>query len=336
MLEKLGQNKIVVLGALYSSLTGRVPSVNKKKFRVDNSENLNTISELETIDQLIKHNSEQTQYTMASYAIPLVDHKSAQQLYTDMASIYKILSELYRTKYDSSISIDELLVICKLSKNRAITALYQLSQCHDVFSGRNNDFPFKSGTTVMLSEKLLTRKRLDDCFDEFYGWNLASQNSPDTNYAISELEYDNKSHNIYFGVSANARPQWYDELSLAEKTLIDEIEMSVKNGARALPIMGIRALIESLMLTYFDDKGSFRKNVNNFASQGHITIQNKQILLSVIDAGSAAIHRAHIPRQEDIATCIAVVVNLLETLKVITPKVKELDASTPKRNQNST
>jgi hypothetical protein len=99
--------------------------------------------------------------------------------------------------------------------------------------------------------------------------------------------------------------------------------------------MGIRALIENAMLSFIEDKNSFRENLEEFCQQGYLTKQHKELLSSVIDAGHAVMHRAHIPTQNDVLACIEVVKHFMHGAFILKPQIDRLKENTPQRNKQS-
>jgi hypothetical protein len=133
-------------------------------------------------------------------------------------------------------------------------------------------------------------------------------------------------------------PQWLHELndiSDDEKKLIHdlmkEIYSSLHNNSRRLATMGIRALIEHIMIKKAGDQGSFSRNLDSFAAQGHISLSQEDILNTVLEAGHATIHRAYSPSTEDLHTCMDITESIIESVYIHPDKAKILKKKIPSK-----
>jgi hypothetical protein len=99
-------------------------------------------------------------------------------------------------------------------------------------------------------------------------------------------------------------PDWVYDMSVGVKggssaTLLGdlflEIYQAVRGGQLRLAIMGIRALIEQVMIHKVGDNGSFAKNLDAFQQAGYVSLVQRDALNDILDAGHATIHRAYEP-----------------------------------------
>ena len=113
-------------------------------------------------------------------------------------------------------------------------------------------------------------------------------------------------------------PKWLSDLLLeqilgdvtSEYDLLVEIYAALHNGAPSLAAMGIRAVIETVMVNTVGDEGSFKKNLATLKNKGLISQLDIDHLMDVLDVGSAAIHRGHIPGLDDVISAL----DIAETL----------------------
>ncbi|PTR33030.1 uncharacterized protein DUF4145 [Luteibacter sp. OK325] len=82
-------------------------------------------------------------------------------------------------------------------------------------------------------------------------------------------------------------------------TLLVQIYEALAVDAFAVAAMGVRALLEYLMVSKVGDQGSFQKNLKAFHEEGHVTARERERLEKTLDVGSAAIHRAYLPEHAD-------------------------------------
>jgi hypothetical protein len=98
--------------------------------------------------------------------------------------------------------------------------------------------------------------------------------------------------------------------------------------------MGIRLLIDRIMNIKVGDLGSFTGTLEEMRKQGLIGQDEKEKLLDpVIDAGSAAAHRAYRPKADQLNTMMDTVENLVYRLLVLPRSVDELRRATPQRRR---
>lgn len=145
---------------------------------------------------------------------------------------------------------------------------------------------------------------------------------------------------FYYYPPAISRPEpkWLSELDTIlddEKEfihdLMKEIYSGLHNNSRRLATMGIRALIEHIMIKKAGDQGSFSKNLESFAAQGFISLSQEDILNTVLEAGHATIHRSYSPTTEDLHTCMDITESIVESVYIHPEKANKLKEKIPKR-----
>lgn len=331
-IEILGEEKVSCIRKLFGALEGNPPQVGKQRYRADNVQDLEILDQLEHSNQLIKCDNKHQNYRLSPYALPLVRSKKSEELISIMNHVYSILKELYMNRLGDSVSISEMFKKVDFPKTNLQEALYYMFNTHDVWCGKSNDFPYDDDSSFCISESVIRRKDFIDVLEDYYRWHLIN---PQTNLSEDKLDClfkeGNLSRNRNFSDSSKKYPEWFQELGDTEKSIIVEIDEAMKTGLKALPLMGIRALLENIMLSYIDDKKTFKKNLKEFEAQGYVTEKIADILFQVIDAGSAVMHRAHIPSGEDVKICMDVVINLIQSLKILNPKVDDIHKQLPKR-----
>lgn len=131
------------------------------------------------------------------------------------------------------------------------------------------------------------------------------------------------SHKEYYPpLTFRRKPKWFIHIiwqSLTDNTnadLIDEIYIALKMNMPRLAAMGIRALIENIMIESIGDQGRFDKNLNEFESKGYISKIQKEAIDSVLQAGHAAIHRKFKPTQDNLAQLMDITENIIESIYI--------------------
>jgi hypothetical protein len=133
--------------------------------------------------------------------------------------------------------------------------------------------------------------------------------------------------NVYPKSSAQrAAPSWLEEFDFStdelEKSLeaqLKEVYKSFDQGTFWICVMGVRAVIETLMTNKIGDLGSFSKNLSEFSKRGFISEPQRLALEQAIDVGSAAIHRGAKANRTKALEAIQITENVIEGV-MIQPK----------------
>jgi hypothetical protein len=113
--------------------------------------------------------------------------------------------------------------------------------------------------------------------------------------------------------------------------LLIEIYVALQNDQRALAAMGIRALLESIMIEKIGDQGMFSENLNKFANEGYVSRIQRERLETILDAGHAAMHRLYKPSEEDLITLVDITESIVESIYIHGSKVERLKKRIPPR-----
>lgn len=97
--------------------------------------------------------------------------------------------------------------------------------------------------------------------------------------------------------------------------------------------MGIRALLESLMIKTVGEQGTFTANLEAFVSAGHVSRGQKQMFESTLEVGHAAMHRGFVPSAEAVVACLDATEHVVQSLYVFPAQSAELRKAIPKRKK---
>jgi hypothetical protein len=100
------------------------------------------------------------------------------------------------------------------------------------------------------------------------------------------------------------------------EALSAEVYAARDRGLLQLTMMGIRAVIDNLIVGLIGDQGNFIKSLKEFKARGYISLPQFDNLDIVVDAGSAAIHRGFKPTESDVDTALGIMENVLESIHV--------------------
>lgn len=134
------------------------------------------------------------------------------------------------------------------------------------------------------------------------------------------------------------RPEWMSRFRYLASTdtehirrLFDEIYSALQNDLRALAAMGVRALLEHVMIAACGDKGTFKKNLSAFESAGHVSAKQAARIGSILEAGHATIHRGFTPDKADISVLLGIAEHVVESVYIHDASVDRLNKSVPPR-----
>lgn len=129
------------------------------------------------------------------------------------------------------------------------------------------------------------------------------------------------------------KPHWVDALDDdVLRGVIDEIYQALDIGLMALASIGTRTLLDRAMfLRIGDPKGGFAGKLQKMLENGHIGLDEKDILAAITDAGSAAAHRGFTPNAKTFGTIIETVENFLQREFVLKTAAGEVRKATPRR-----
>lgn len=329
--EAIGSQAVEALQAIFESRKGKPPSVPTQRFRADHEEWINTLDILEGTYSLIERSRECTDYLIRPYALPLIGTSESDEILNLMDKIYERFPELYREHLSQPIGIDTLCGSVSGSKNLINEALYYISESHGIYSGMTTGFPYTQNSTLCISESVLSKKSIGRVLSEYYEWHFVNPKSQ-----IASLESFDPSGvengSIFFTEKTSAgKPDWYELINDTQKALILEIDSALSNKLKALPTIGLRTLLETIMVEKIGDIGNFSKKVKCFTAEGYVTPKMSEALSHVLDAGNASAHRAYFPSRDDLTTCVELVKHLMHGIYILRPSVEKVADNTPKR-----
>lgn len=132
------------------------------------------------------------------------------------------------------------------------------------------------------------------------------------------------------------QPDWFGELWLelgsdddfVEK-LLKEIYVALQNNLPSLAAMGVRALLEKVMISKTGDNGSFAANMAEFETLGFVSRVQRERLEVILEVGHAAIHRIFTPKTAEVITLIEIAEHVIESVYLHESKVKEVTKRVP-------
>jgi hypothetical protein len=128
---------------------------------------------------------------------------------------------------------------------------------------------------------------------------------------------DGKTVHFYYPSPVSRRmPSWMFWLSIglvendeegALGALLTEIFQAVDGGQYRLAAMGIRALLEQVMISKIGDLATFDQKLDEFQKQGYISLLQRDSMRATLHVGDAAMHRGFVPTEQELNVALDVV-----------------------------
>lgn len=133
------------------------------------------------------------------------------------------------------------------------------------------------------------------------------------------------------------KPEWFNELRRLKKDekfvlrLLKEIYVALQYDLPALALMGVRALLERVMISKTGDQGTFMENITEFEKIGHVSHLQRARLATILEAGHATMHRGYEPEKNDVITALDLTEHIVQTVYLHDAKINELKERVPPR-----
>ncbi|MGJ5067501.1 DUF4145 domain-containing protein [Bradyrhizobium sp. SZCCHNS3002] len=136
------------------------------------------------------------------------------------------------------------------------------------------------------------------------------------------------------------RPSWVLDLILFGNTeraalaaLLSEVYCAIANEQHRLAAMGIRAVIEQLMVMTVGDLPSFPQKLSALQQQGFISLVQRDALNAALEVGHAAMHRGHMPTEKDLILSLEIIEGVLAPMFAHWDEAQKLADGVPKRKK---
>ena len=152
---------------------------------------------------------------------------------------------------------------------------------------------------------------------------------------------DESAYVLYFPPKISRRaPNWFCNLRLNLKAddafvevLLNEIYVAFQNNLSSLSTMGIRALLEKIMISKVEDKGTFKEKTEKFEKLGYVSTLQRERLDTILEAGHAAMHREYTPDMEAMSIILDITEHIVETVFLHEAKVAHLKTKIPAKKR---
>jgi hypothetical protein len=118
-------------------------------------------------------------------------------------------------------------------------------------------------------------------------------------------------------------PKWLYDLMINEIFLdpykydfLKEIYNALSTSNLRLAVIGIRSLLEQIMIEKVGDNKTFAKNLDKFQSEGYMSKVQQNAIKPVIEAGHASTHRGFKATADEVCQLMDIVENLIESIYI--------------------
>jgi hypothetical protein len=145
---------------------------------------------------------------------------------------------------------------------------------------------------------------------------------------------------VYPSRVSRKEPDWLESLELLLGNdgklvaLLREIYAAVDGGQHRLAAMGIRALLEQIMIAKIGDFGGFDKKLDAFQEAGFISSVQRDAMRTTLDVGDAAVHRAFVPEFATLNTCLDIVEGVMSVIYSHRKEAERIKKVVPPRKPN--
>ncbi len=129
------------------------------------------------------------------------------------------------------------------------------------------------------------------------------------------------------------QPNWIDKIPVDIQRVMREVYRCLDADTRALPMMGLRTVLDLLIVEQVEDAGTFAQKLETLQTKGVISERNRKVLEAALDAGHAAAHRAWAPKLAHVHSVLDIVENLLQSVYLLDELAAEIKESTPPRKR---
>jgi hypothetical protein len=318
----------VILLDLYEQTAFAKHSVDRSMFRVRHEQSRVLIDRCERTGHIRRDNDT---YFMSLMGIAeLGDIPQAVEFFANAELLYLHLQLMYRKKPNALIPVVDISASIGIDCEVAMNCLLLMTDCNGWYGGRS-EFTDSATASISPSEGILDRSTFIACVERMR--ELRSQFEFDI--ALPQLpQMLNKSDNWLTGISSvkSTNRDLTGKLPESLARLLAEVYEAIDYQLFTLASMGLRALIDTVILDKVGDAGTFKEKLKALHIAGYIATQQLDVLGAAIDTGNASSHRGFTPEVQDIEMVQAIVEHLLQSVYIHPENAKVLAKRTPKRH----
>ncbi len=328
-MHELNSEEKLILGLLLNETPPSDAGVDSLAFRAKNFEQVQLIDRLESEGYIRK---DQDRYFVSLTALNQLDNEVAGRILQNAERLFGELRHHYKATQRDAIQVDALAERAGIDSLAAREALSYMVE-GTWWGGRSTSFFSHPDPHIQPSETILRFVTFADVIKQLRSWQAARIRDRRLALAKALFQFSNpltESERQSSGFQRQ-RPDWFDQLPESPRDLLVEIYTALTHDLRALPAMGVRAVIDVVCTKLVGDHGSFERKLKLLREEGHISEVERSILAAAVDAGSASAHRGYVPSRGDLTTLLDIVEHVLQAQYILPNAVERMKSNTPSR-----
>ena len=327
-LHELDDDAARLLSLILDESSDDNAGVDAAAFRAKHYDRIDAIGALESMGYVRKADD---RYFVGLTALTQLDSPTSKQIMADAERLFSVLRTHYSKSQRTPLFIDSLSAAAKVSDHSTRVALSYMVEA-PCWGGYTTSFFGKEVPNITPAESILGFKSFADAVRRLREWQAVRVHerpmSPRSTLAIESLLSQSsfpRPRDLF------QKPDWVSQIPDTPRALLEEIYAALNTDLRALPAMGIRAVIDVVCVELVGDKGSFESRLDRIREFGQISQPDREHLAAAFDTGSASAHRGHIPNAEDLRTLVDTVERLLHGHYVLPAATQKMKMNTPLR-----
>jgi hypothetical protein len=301
-------------------------------FRAKNYDRIEQLDQLEAEGYLRK---DEDRYFVSVTALAQLENERAGHILRNAEKLFVELRRHYQTTQRDAIRVDVLSGRAGVDPGETCEALSYMVEGR-WWGSRSTSFFAVPDPHIQPSEAILRFDSFARVIEQLRSWQTTRIQDRQTalanalrHFPVQHVEPELTSPRVL-----RQKPDWFDQLPESPRDLLAEIYSALSLDLRALPAMGVRAVIDVVCVGLVGDSGTFEKKLERLKEKGYITEMERLILSIAIDTGSASAHRGHVPGHDDLATLLDITEHLLRAQYILPVAAQKMKSNTPPRQIN--
>jgi hypothetical protein len=302
-------------------------STDASKFRAHHYDKIDAIEWLEAQGHVKRVNE---RYIATASALTMLETTTARHLLANAERIYGRVREHYKAAQAQRVDVEALAREANVPLDETRTALSFMLDMALWCGGWTTNLA-DPGAYIVPAEGVLKYPTFAAIIDQVREWRSPHHARAPMGLINTALAAPEGFATASMVRHETPRPDWLNSLQEPLREVMDEVYHGVDLDLRAISAMGIRAIIDMVLVDLVGDVGGFEKKLNQMVAKGLLTEMSRAHMLAAIGAGNAAAHRGHIPDRVDVLTLLRICENLLYERLVMPGLALRLRANTPAR-----
>lgn len=323
----LSEEATALLSTLLDEALQQGGSTDASKFRARHYDKIDAIEWLEAQDHIKRVNE---RYIATASAIAILETATARHLLANAERIYSRVREHYQATQAQKVDVEALAREANVPLNEARTALAFMLDMALWCGGWSTNLA-DPGAYIVPAEGILKYPTFVAIVKQVRAWRSPHRAAASMGLLNTILAAPEDIAAASKAQHETPRPDWLHSLQEPLREVMDEVYRGVDLDLRAISAMGIRAVIDTVLVDLVGDVGGFERKLNQMVAKGLLTEMSRPHMLAAIEAGNAAAHRGHIPDRVDVLTLLKICENLLYERLIMPGQALRLRSNTPAR-----